>query len=66
MEIDMTLAYYTTRAKHLDTASLLYAIRDISEALQCHRDKPTSDPYVAKLYAEFDAYTVEAAKRRRG
>ena len=46
--------------------SFLIALDTEDEALQCHRDKPTSDPYVAKLYAEFDAYTVEAAKRRRG
>lgn len=60
------LAHYTARAKGLSTASLLYAIRDVSETLQIHRDRPIDDPYVAKLYAEFDAYTVELQKRRRG
>ena len=50
----------------MDIASLLYAIKDVTETLQAFRDRETSDPYVAKLYAEFDAYTVEVYKRRRG
>jgi hypothetical protein len=62
----MTLAHYTARAKDMDIASLLYAIKDVTETLQAFRDRETSDPYVAKLYAEFDAYTVEVYKRRRG
>tara|TARA_R110000868_G_scaffold388_4_gene3154 strand:+ start:3002 stop:3190 length:189 start_codon:yes stop_codon:yes gene_type:complete len=62
----MTLAHYTARAKDMDIASLLYAIKDVTETLQAFRDRETNDPYVAKLYAEFDAYTVEVYKRRRG
>lgn len=62
----MTLAHYTARAKTLSAAELLHALRDLKETLQIHRDRPLSDPYVAKLYAEFDAYSVEIHKRRRG
>jgi hypothetical protein len=66
MEIDMTLTHYTARAKTLSIAELTHALRDLKETLQIHRDRPLSDPYVAKLYAEFDAYSVEIYKRRRG
>ena len=61
----MTLAEYTARAKKLSVAELAGALRDIKETIVLHRDRPLNDPYVAKLYAEFDAYSVELAKRRR-
>ena len=31
------------------------AIRDIDATLSLYRDRPTSDPYVAKLFCERDA-----------
>jgi hypothetical protein len=61
----MTLAHYTARARALSIAELTYALRDLKATLQIHRDRPLSDPYVAKLYAEFDAYSVEVHKRQR-
>ena len=62
----MTLAHYTAIAKNLSVAELARALRDIKETIVIHRDRPLNDPYVAKLYAEFDAYSVEIYKRRRG
>jgi hypothetical protein len=61
----MTLAHYTARARALSIAELTYALRDLKATLQIHRDRPLNDPYVAKLYAEFDAYSVEVHKRQR-
>ena len=60
------LAHYTEIAKELETYNLRYAIKDIMDTLTLHRDKPTTDPYVQKLLAEFDAYTVEVYKRQEG
>ena len=59
------LAHYTDRAKTVDTYILRYAVKDILATLQLHRDKPTTDSYVAKLLAEFDAYTVELYNREK-
>jgi len=61
----MTLAEYTARAKNLSIAELARALRDIKETIVIHRDRPLNDPYVAKLYAEFDAYSVELHKRQK-
>lgn len=61
----MTLAHYTARAKALSIAELVHALRDLKETLRIHRDRPLSDPYVAKLYAEFDAYSVEIHRREQ-
>lgn len=57
------LAHYTDRAKTVDAYVLRYAVKDILATLKLHNDKPTTDPYVAKLLAEFDAYTVELYNR---
>jgi hypothetical protein len=59
------LSFYEKRAKQLSTNQLLYALRDIRETMTIWRDKPLSDPYMVKLYAEFDAYSVERYKRQR-
>jgi hypothetical protein len=59
------LSFYEKRAKHMPCAQLLYALRDISATMAIWRDRPLSDPYIVKLYAEFDAYTVELHKRQR-
>lgn len=60
------LAHYTATAKNLSTSTLIFALRDVTDTLAIYRDHPLNHPYVAKLFAEFDAYTVELAKRRRG
>jgi hypothetical protein len=36
------------------TLAISFAIKDVSETLTLHRDKPITEPYVAKLLAEFD------------
>ena len=59
------LDHYEKRAKGLTIGELLHALRDIKSTLEIWRDRPLSDPYVAKLYAEFDAYSVETYKRQR-
>jgi hypothetical protein len=59
------LSFYEKRAKHMPCAQLLHALRDIQATMAIWRDKPLSDPYMVKLYAEFDAYSVERYKRQR-
>jgi len=60
------LAKYEELATNMTDGSLLYAIRDITETLGIWRkDKDLNDPYIQKLYAEFDAYTVEIQSRRK-
>lgn len=62
------LAKYTERSKTktMTDAMLLYAIRDVSETLDIYKDASPTEAYPAKLWAEFDAYTVEINKRRKG
>tara|TARA_R110000868_G_scaffold303695_1_gene564208 strand:+ start:161 stop:382 length:222 start_codon:yes stop_codon:yes gene_type:complete len=56
---------YEKRAKLLTIGELLHALRDIKSTLAIWRDRPLDDPYVAKLYAEFDAYSTETYRRQR-
>jgi hypothetical protein len=60
-----TLAYYESLAKGKPVAELNHAIQDVKATLAIHRERDTRDPYVAKLLAEMDAYTVEMIRRRR-
>ena len=62
----MQLARYTERAKTMTDAALIYAVRDVSETLNLYRDVEPTHDYAAKLWAEFDAYTVELNRRRKG
>jgi hypothetical protein len=59
------LSFYEKRAKLMPTGQLLHALRDIQATMAIWRDKPLSDPYMVKLYAEYDACTVELYKRQR-
>jgi hypothetical protein len=56
---------YEKRAKLMPIGELLHALRDIKSTLAIWRDRPLSDPYIAKLYAEFDAYSTETYRRQR-
>jgi hypothetical protein len=58
------LAYYEARARGMSAAELDFAIRDVTETLELWPDREPTEPYVAKLLAEFDAFTV--ARQRRG
>ena len=60
-----SLAWYTARAKERTRNELAHAIKDIGATLPLYRDRDPRDPYVAKLLAEMDAYTVEMIRRRR-
>jgi hypothetical protein len=60
-----TLAYYESLAKGKPIAELNHAIQDVKATLAIHRERDIRDPYVAKLLAEMDAYTVEMIRRRR-
>lgn len=61
---DNLLTRYTERAKTMQTNELRYAINDI---MATPGFKDNHDPeYTRKLYAEFDAYTVELHKRSYG
>jgi hypothetical protein len=60
-----TLAYYESLAKGKPIAELNHAIQNVKATLAIHRERDTRDPYVAKLLAEMDAYTVEMMRRRR-
>lgn len=55
------LKHYTEQAKDMTTHALRFAVKDITETLKLWRD--VQNEYTAKLYAEFDAYTVELCKR---
>ncbi len=62
-----TLTHYTRRACGMLDDHLLGAIADVRETLTIWRDEdPVRNPYVAKLWAEFDAYTTEMQQRRAG
>ena len=56
---------YEKRAKLLTLPELSHALRDIQSTLAIWRDRPLSDPYIAKLYNEFDAYSTETYRRQR-
>lgn len=58
-----TLEYYEARAKQMPIEQLLHAIRDVKETLEIWKSESLWHPYVQKLYAEFDAYTVERNRR---
>jgi hypothetical protein len=60
-----SIAWYTERAKSRTQNELAHAVKDIGATLPLYRDRDTRDPYVAKLLAEMDAYTVEMMRRRR-
>jgi hypothetical protein len=49
--------YDTFKRRHhgKPTVSLDFALHDCYAALKCHADKPVTDPYVVKLWAEIDA-----------
>jgi hypothetical protein len=61
-----TLADYEKQAKTMDIGTLIYALKDVSETLNLRRDLDMQDPYIIKLYNEFDAYSVELHNRRHG
>ncbi len=56
---------YTDRAAKMETGSLIYSLRDVVSTLTLYRDSDPTIGYPAKLWAEFDAYTVELQKRRK-
>ena len=60
-----SLAHYEAIAKLKPMNELTYAAKDIAETLAIYRESDQRDPYTAKLWAEFDAYTVEMQRRRR-
>lgn len=63
------LERYTTIAKTKSTSSLAYAIQDIRNAWKANpsfEDTGGADgPYAEKLWAEYDAYTVELFNRTK-
>jgi hypothetical protein len=63
------LATYEEQATTMTACQLEYAIKDIRKAWAANPDfEDTEGPnagYARKLWAEFDAYTVELQKRRR-
>ena len=59
------LVRYTEKAKGLNDAALIYSLADVVATMRNFSERATDEPYMAKLLAEFDAYTVEQAKRQR-
>lgn len=57
------LAHYTAKAKTMSKVSLKFSIKDVKQTLAMWPEKPMTDPYIQKLYAEYDAYTVELQRR---
>lgn len=60
-----SLAYYESLAKVKPVSELRHAIQDITATMGVMRERDTRDPYMVRLLAEFDAYTVEMSRRRR-
>ena len=62
----LDLKHYTKQAKRMSLDSLKYAVSDIKE---CWRVNPEFEQgkteYSKKLWAEWDAYTVEIQNRRK-
>jgi hypothetical protein len=56
---------YAAKARAYKDDELAYALGDIKSTLALHLDKPPSDPYVEKLFREWDAMIEEAAKRHK-
>ncbi len=59
------LEKFTARAAQMEIGSLIYSLRDVVSTLTLYRDADPTIGYAAKLWAEFDAYTVELQKRRK-
>ena len=49
--------------KNYSDDTLTYIVNDIKDTLLLHYDKPADDPYVLKLYKEYDAVLEEISKR---
>lgn len=59
------LAKYTEQARHKTNAELSFAIQDIKNCWKANSEwQETDHPYGAKLWAEWDTYTVELQQRR--
>ncbi len=57
LEIDMKLTKFMTKwmEKEMKLNEINYALKDIKESLEIWRDdKELDDPYILKLYREFD------------
>jgi hypothetical protein len=61
-----TQADFTAKARAHSDAALEWAIADIMATQAIWRDAPEHHAYVAKLNAEFDAFTTERQRRQRG
>ena len=60
-----SLAYYEAKAKAMPVAEIRHALIDVQVTISAFKERPLSDPYVAKLWAEFDAYSNILRKRSR-
>lgn len=59
------LAKYTKRAERMSTDALLHHIADIRKCWAVNPEfQDETLPYGQKLWAEYDAYTVEIAIRK--
>jgi hypothetical protein len=62
--IYQSLSYYEAKAKDMTDAALRHSLSDVIATLECWpRDADT--PYVRKLWAEKDAYSVEISRRQK-
>jgi hypothetical protein len=59
------MTIYETKARRASLAELNAGLADIRETLALWRERPLSDPYVARLYAERDCYLTEAERRHK-
>lgn len=65
LEIDMKLTKFMTKwmEKEMKLNEIQYALKDIKESLRIWRDdKELDDPYILKLYREFDKLIVMKQK----
>lgn len=54
MPADMRSTYDRFSGYPIPREAVRYAVSDIQKTLELHKDRPLTDPYVAKLLAEFD------------
>ena len=59
------LVHYTARALEMTTGELIYALADVATTLKYYKDSDPCEGYAEKLWAEWDAYSVELYNRRK-
>jgi hypothetical protein len=54
---------FAAKTKYYSLPEIDFALADLRETMAIHKDKPADDPYVRKLWAEWDVL-IEARRRK--